>query len=78
MDFTLSNARRFYSSMGNPLAGGGLTASKTHLRDIACLSFLVIMVNEVVELESSIETASMFAVFPEIRTLLHSNSKSIF
>ena len=29
IDFTLSNARRFYSSMGNPLAGKGLTASKT-------------------------------------------------
>ena len=29
-DFTLSNARRFYSSMENPLAGKGLTASKTH------------------------------------------------
>ena len=25
IDFTLSNARRFYSSMGNPLAGKGLT-----------------------------------------------------
>ena len=24
LDFTLSNARRFYSSMGNPLAGKGL------------------------------------------------------
>ena len=28
-DFTLSNARRFYSSMGNPLALKGLTTSKT-------------------------------------------------
>ena len=28
-DFTLSNARRFYSSMGNPLDGKGLTTSKT-------------------------------------------------
>ena len=28
-DFTLSNARRFYSSMGNPLAVKGLTTSKT-------------------------------------------------
>ena len=27
--FTLSNARRFYSSMGNPLAGKGLTTSNT-------------------------------------------------
>ena len=26
-DFTLSNVRRFYSSMGNPLAGKGLTLS---------------------------------------------------
>ena len=25
IDFTLSNARRFYSSMGNPLAGKGLS-----------------------------------------------------
>ena len=29
IDFTLSNARRFYSSMGNPLDRKGLTASKT-------------------------------------------------
>ena len=28
MDFTLSNTRRFYSSMGNPLAVEGLTTSK--------------------------------------------------
>ena len=28
-DFTLSNARRFHSSMGNPLAVKGLTTSKT-------------------------------------------------
>ena len=26
IDFTLSNARRFYSSIGNPLAAKGLTA----------------------------------------------------
>ena len=44
-----------------------------------CMShFLVIMVNEAVELGSCIGTASKFAVFPEIRTLLYSNSKSIF
>ena len=29
IDFTLSNARRFYSSMGNPLTGKGLRALKT-------------------------------------------------
>ena len=29
IDLTLSNARRFYSSMGNPLAVKGLTTSKT-------------------------------------------------
>ena len=29
IDFTLSNARRFYSSMGNPLDEKGLTTSKT-------------------------------------------------
>ena len=29
IDFTLSNARWFYSSMGNPLAGKGLTAPLT-------------------------------------------------
>ena len=29
IDFTLSNARRFYSAMGNPLAVQGLTTSKT-------------------------------------------------
>ena len=29
LDFTLSNARRFYSSMGNLLDGKGLTTSKT-------------------------------------------------
>ena len=29
IDFTLSNARRFYSSMGNLLDGKGLTTSKT-------------------------------------------------
>ena len=29
IDFTLSNARRFYLSMGNPLHGKGLTTSKT-------------------------------------------------
>ena len=29
IDFTLANARRFYSSMGNPLDGKGLTTSKT-------------------------------------------------
>ena len=28
IDFTLSNARRFYSSMGNPLDGKGLTTAK--------------------------------------------------
>ena len=31
IDFTLSNPRRFYSSMGNPLAGKGLTASKNYV-----------------------------------------------
>ena len=30
IDFTLSNARRFYSSIGNPLAVKGLTTSKTN------------------------------------------------
>ena len=29
VDFTLSNARRFYASMGNPLDGKGLTTPKT-------------------------------------------------
>ena len=29
IDFALSNARRFYLSMGNPLDGKGLTMSKT-------------------------------------------------
>ena len=29
MDFTLCNARRYYSSMGTPLAVKGLTTSKT-------------------------------------------------
>ena len=29
IDFTLSNARWFYSSMGNPLDGKGLTTPKT-------------------------------------------------
>ena len=29
IDFTLSNTRRFYSSMGNPLGRKGLTSSKT-------------------------------------------------
>ena len=28
IDFTLSNARRFYSSMGNPLAAKGLSSAK--------------------------------------------------
>ena len=28
IDFTLSNARRFYSSMGNPLKWKGLTTQK--------------------------------------------------
>ena len=33
IDFTLSNARRFYWSMGNPLAVKGLkTASNTHFK----------------------------------------------
>ena len=31
IDFTLSNARRFYSSMGNPLAVKGLRSIYTHL-----------------------------------------------
>ena len=32
-DFTLSNVRRFYSSIGNPLAVKGLkTASNTHFK----------------------------------------------
>ena len=35
MDFTLSNARRFYSSMGNPLDGKGLTLSS--LRERYCI-----------------------------------------
>ena len=30
IDFTLHNARQFYSSMGNPLGGKGLTTSKTN------------------------------------------------
>ena len=33
IDFTLSNARRFYSSMGNPLAGKGLMAN-SHLLSV--------------------------------------------
>ena len=33
IDFTVFNARRFYSSMGNPLDGKGLTAS-VHLNDV--------------------------------------------
>ena len=51
-DFTLSNARRFYSSMGNTLDGKGLTMSKTmspltpsrpnecpgHLKILLCLT----------------------------------------
>ena len=32
IDFTLSNARRFYSSMGKPLAVKGLSTSKTKVR----------------------------------------------
>ena len=31
MDFTLSNARRFYSSMGNPLGVKGLTTWKANV-----------------------------------------------
>ena len=31
IDFTLSNARRFYSSMGNPLAGKGLKVALTSI-----------------------------------------------
>ena len=31
IDFTLSNARRFYSSMENPLDGKGLTTGGTPL-----------------------------------------------
>ena len=31
IDFTLCNARRFYLSMGNPLAGKGLTTLKTYV-----------------------------------------------
>ena len=30
IDFTLSNARRFYSSMGNPLDGKGLKSFRWH------------------------------------------------
>ena len=32
IDFTLSNARRFYSSMGNPLDGKGLKNQKFYMR----------------------------------------------
>ena len=31
IDFTLSNARRFYSSMGNPLGWNGLICLSLHL-----------------------------------------------
>ena len=34
IDFALSNARRFYSPMGNPLAGKGLTGVRHG--DISC------------------------------------------
>ena len=36
IDFTLSNARRFYSSMGNPLDGKGLIVS-TDISRIVCV-----------------------------------------
>ena len=34
-DFTLSNARRFYSSMGNPLDGKGLSLERHHTKDVS-------------------------------------------
>ena len=33
IDFTLSNDRRFYSSMGSPLAVKGLTTSMSPLKE---------------------------------------------
>ena len=38
IDFTLSNARRFYSSKGNPLALKGLTAQTTQNPKLALSS----------------------------------------
>ena len=40
IDFTLSNARRFYSSMGNPLAVKGL---KNQLRNLMVAIFLTVI-----------------------------------
>ena len=37
IDFTLSNARRFYSSMGNPLGWKGLLFLKEMLYAVRCL-----------------------------------------
>ena len=49
IDFTLSNARRFYSSMGNPLAVKGLifsTSSKILFLQVAVIFRLVLSENK--------------------------------
>ena len=40
IDFTLSNARRFYSSMGNPLPVKGLTASNVPINALTAVGAL--------------------------------------
>ena len=42
-DFTLSNARRFYSSMGNPLAGEGLMNAVQWLKESWKIKFSSLM-----------------------------------
>ena len=49
IDFTLSNARRFYSSTGNPLAVKGLTTSaltshSINLVSLTSSSFIIIII----------------------------------
>ena len=40
IDFTLSNARRFYSSMGNPLAEKGLSKQQQQHQQWALFAWL--------------------------------------
>jgi len=44
IDFTLSNARRFYSSMGNPLDGKGLTMSQLILLFVGSIGCSVVLI----------------------------------
>ena len=65
IDFTLSNARRFYSSMGNPLNGKGLSNHDDYGNNVINFAYLI-MKNS-----SFARFARAFLIFGHLRPRLH-------